>query len=120
MRRFFAAATCLAMLHLSLVGGDLACATHGVHRVASATREDTAMPDHDAMHHASGDRQSSDCPTPSLPHCCDALAACGPAIALGSGVTDMPTVSAPFGLPHAIASPLISRSRGPEPPPPKA
>jgi hypothetical protein len=108
------------MLHLSFVGGDLVCANHGSHQAASVEENVTGMLDHDAMHHGGGTSESSDCPTPSVPHCCDALAACGPALALGSVGPGSLTVIAPADLPHASASHLTSRARGPEPPPPKA
>jgi hypothetical protein len=121
VRRLFAAVTSLSMLHLSFVGGDLACAGRGGHQQSSVADAHQGMPQHDgAMHHASGGKETSDCPTPDQGHCCDILAACGLNFDVGRGIEGIPMMSSRVDLPRSKASALISRSRGPEPPPPKA
>jgi hypothetical protein len=121
VRRVFGVVASLSMLHLSFVGGDLACADRGGHQQSSVADVHHGMPKHDDdMHHASGGKESPDCPTPSQPHCCDLLAACGLIFDVGRAIEAVPLFSSRVDLPGSNAVVLISRSRGPEPPPPKA
>jgi hypothetical protein len=131
-RRLLALLTSVAMLHLSVVAGDAACATHGgaTHHGATAGMETTShlmrTADHVERSAVSSDdftatRTLPPCEIPTQAHCCDALAGCGISGALaqvGDGADAAITAAvrmrvAPDDAPASFAP-------APEPPPPKA
>lgn len=117
-RRLFAMLTMLVMLHLTFVGGDVACAEQGDHG-AMAGMSGVPAGDAPLAHHAHGDGSREPCDTPAAVHCCDAVASCGiVALAASSGAT-VSFVVAERALEPATHH-LLSRALGPEPPPPRA
>ena len=138
-RRLFSLLTSAAMLHLTLVAGDAACATHGVdgHHAPSsqgAAVAAHAMPmDGRVMSSTTGapDSTVSDapmakagmppCEVPTQQHCCEALVGCS----MDSAVTGahegfVASVSASARILVARHDPPASFASAPEPPPPKA
>ena len=121
MRRLTGLLTSLLLLHLTIVGADLACAKHDVHTASHALPSATS-PDHE--HHAvpaqAHDRDDKPCQVPTLPACCYALASCGVSLtcAASQGAADIRSLAA-----RAVASadyPPYSWASEPDPPPPKA
>lgn len=117
------------MLHLVLVGGDLACASHGTsggHAMAEMAAPGVASHHHDAgtaaavQHDRDGAHAAPDCATPSQQRCCDAMSSCSVT------TTVSPVQLAAMSTPSADATPLraptvlVSVLHAPEPPPPKA
>jgi hypothetical protein len=114
------------MLHLMLVGSDLACASHGARSgramagmSAGAHMTMGDMDGHAGAAHASA-QPATDCTTPAQTRCCDAMSSCGVSTTLGAA----PTLAL-AGLPEAttprhLGSVLVSVRTAPEPPPPKA
>jgi hypothetical protein len=139
LRRPFALLTSIAMLHLSVVGGDAACLTQGAegHHAAKASGGTIAQPAMEMDGHLMPMAGASDAPVvsvargatadvppceiPAQQHCCEALMGCSVAGAinsdrqpLASNVLSAPRISeAPHDAPASFAS-------APEPPPPKA
>jgi hypothetical protein len=115
MRFLLALLTSVSMLHLSLVGGDLPCATHasgGAH-ASGGVHEMAGMPMHP-------DAPTDDCATPIQPRCCDVMAGCSVTAALGV-LTHASTATTPdVALPRTAAMQPASILTAPEPPPPKA
>jgi hypothetical protein len=128
-RRLVALLTAVTMLHLSVVAGDAACASHG-----TGTRDEHAMSmDGDAMGAAMGVETSAvgamptshadvpPCETPVQRHCCDALVGCSVASAVAGdrhGVDS--TVVRAARISEALHDAPASFTSAPEPPPPKA
>jgi hypothetical protein len=139
LRRLFALLTSVTMLHLTVVSGDPACATHGAgeHHAGQASGAGAmpgAMPmDGHAMPMAevAGATVTSaatvatlgahPCEIPAQQHCCEALVGCsvdsaaaGEPLVLVAGLSPATRISAaPDDLPASFAP-------APEPPPPKA
>jgi hypothetical protein len=117
MKRLFGAISMLLMLHLTLVGADVVCATHGAAKMPIAG---------DHMSHHGYPAQSSQrgsqkekCNTPVSQDCCRALTSCAPTL-------DPVTLVASRFLPldtatiaYRVDSPL-ARVTAPETPPPRA
>jgi hypothetical protein len=141
LRRLFALLTSVTMLHLTVVAGDAACATHGAsgHHAAMARGGGTAdhlMPmDGQAMPTATGAGASvastapvaksgaPPCEVPTQQHCCDALVAGG--CSVDSGVISAhdalaSAVSPAARIRVAVDDAPASFAPAPEPPPPKA
>jgi hypothetical protein len=119
MRRIASLVTALLTLHLTLVGGDLACARHSA---GSAVAESHAMPM--ASHHemstsgAGVSEPGETCPTPSTPVCCRAMTSCGqPMNAARTFGGELSSNSNEHGRRPVL--PPLSRSTAPEPPPPR-
>jgi hypothetical protein len=137
-RRLVALLTSLAMLHLAVVSGDAACATHGAHdhpagRAGSARATGHAMPmnehampmgegvDARVQSAAVAASDAHPCEIPSQQRCCEAMVGCSVDSAAGAG-------------PHVLVAGLSPATRirvgrddvpasfasAPEPPPPKA
>ena len=138
-RRLFALMTSAAMLHLTVVAGDAACATHGVdvHQGASSKAAPVvahAMPmDGRVMSAATGAPASTasdapaakaatpPCEVPTQQACCEALVGCS----LDSAVTGayegfVASVSASARILVDRHDAPASFASAPEPPPPKA
>jgi hypothetical protein len=114
MRFLLALLTSVSMLHLSLVGGDLPCATHGSRgaHASSAAHEMAGMPMHpDAP---------TDCATPIQPRCCDVMTGCSVIATLGVPPHASTATTPDAALPRAAATQPASILTAPEPPPPKA
>ena len=130
MRRLFAMLTTLSMLHLSLVAGDLACATHhadgapmegmvsaeGLHGDASMNSAMTAS----ASHGHDAAQPAPKCSTPVRPDCCEATTSCSVVTTVASVERamspDMPAAATPE-LPSAVLESVLT---APDTPPPKA
>lgn len=117
-RRMLAMLTMLVMFHLTLVGGDVACAEQG-HHGAMARMTDAPANEPGPGHQSHHDSSRAPCETPASAHCCDAVASCGIVALAALAGTSVPIVVA--GIATAPATPnLLSRALGPEPPPPRA
>ena len=133
VRRLLALLTSVAMLHLWLVAGDVACALHGAGGHHAALRDAGAAAEHEmpmtahAVDTSGGAEVSTaksaapPCDTPVQPRCCEAVASCGVAGTIVSRTR--------FAEPRPSASPEVlaldddapaSYQPPPEPPPPKA
>ena len=114
MRRLVALSLAVAMLHLSVARVDAACAMHD----GAATESS-----HEGMQHADADAPAEEapCDTPaSSPDCCQALASCAPALSLAEGADVVTPLIVHATIAAAVSERPLSRSRAPEPPPPKA
>jgi hypothetical protein len=131
-RRLLALLTSAAMLHLSVVAGDAACATHGTGGHHTTAARPTSMHDHEmaTVDHAGDSVPSATaaakpgappCEVPSQQHCCDAQAGCSVDSAAASGPTALVAAIVPAGRVHAAPDDApASFASAPEPPPPKA
>jgi hypothetical protein len=140
-RRLFALFTSVTMLHLTVVSGDAACATHGAtgHHTAKTGGEEMAghaMPmDGNAMPMARALEASTisaapvaksdatPCEVPTQQHCCDALVAGGCSVdsaVTSSHQTLATAVSPATRIRVAVDDAPASFAPAPEPPPPKA
>jgi hypothetical protein len=139
LRRLFALLTSVAMLHLSILGGDAICLTHGAGRHHATKSSDGTTAEHatDVDGHVMPMAEAGEapmvsaalfakadvppCEIPAQQHCCEALVGCSVAGAvtserevLASGVLPAPRIrEAAHDAPASFAS-------APEPPPPKA
>ena len=130
VRTFVTLLTTLSMLHLSLVGGDLACASH---ETAGRAMPGMVMegPSHEAASAMAMDapagspaqasaQPAKDCAAPSQGRCCEAMTSCG--LSTTASVVErlvsesLPPVATPR-LPTAVLESVLA---APEPPPPKA
>jgi hypothetical protein len=120
-RRLLGLFTMLVTFHLTLVGADAVCAEHGTpdgmsHHSASGTNASGGGMMVPAPEHGDSHRP---CETTGSSHCCDAVTSCALTLAL--------TAQGELSLASALGSIsiaggdtiLLSRSLGPEPPPPK-
>jgi hypothetical protein len=139
-RRLFALLTSATMLHLSVVAGDAACATHGAnghHQAPNASaapvaEHSTAMHGHamPAAPHVAASVSSArpivksgapPCEVPTQQRCCEGLVGCsvdsatagGPEVATAAISPASRIRVAPVDVPASFAP-------APEPPPPKA
>lgn len=130
LRRILALLTSVTMLHLSVVAGDAACASHGTngdHGAVSAhamPMDGHAMPMAGATEHHDAVMATSDappCETPVQEHCCDAVVGCGGAGLLAAAEHPF-AVTAPRAprIREALHDAPASFASAPEPPPPKA
>ncbi len=122
MRRLTGLLSSLLLLHLTLVGADLTCATHGVHGRPDVSQSDASR---HAGHHApprsdAPNHDDASCQVPTIPACCQALASCGVSI-----VEDRSAESG--DLSYLVAGVRVdaddtpaSWTLEPDPPPPKA
>jgi hypothetical protein len=138
-RRLFALLTSAAMLHLTMVAGDDACATHGVGASAQATASDATAPRHEMPMAGEGmsaapsagrstlsegpaaNSATPPCEVPTQQHCCAALVGCS----VDSAVTHAhesfgATASSSAGIAAGRDDAPTSFASAPEPPPPKA
>src|ERR1043166_7523455 len=110
----------LGMLHLSVAGGDLTCAKHGV--AASTPSRHAHVAEHQHRHsqpvHAHAD-ESDQCDTPVTVHCCAAMMSCAPTVLPSVVATAEPTLF-DSEKPTARADAPLSYSMAPETPPPRA
>lgn len=138
VRRLIALLTSVTMLHLSMVAGDSACATHGANGHHAARTTDAAATEHtmpmdghvmpvgaasapmvSALPTAATD--TAPCEVPVQQHCCEAQVACSAANAVASVRQDLATA-----IPHVARirdtrhDAPASYASAPEPPPPKA
>ena len=127
LHRLLALLTSVTMLHLSVVTGDVACASHGM-ASDHAARATHAMPAHDhAMRavvrgaHEGAVSDAPPCETPVQLHCCEAL--------MGCDVTGVAAVARELYATRFVPGARIltslhdapaSFASPPEPPPPKA
>jgi hypothetical protein len=137
-RRFVALLLSLTMLHLSVVAGDAACATHDAgaqhaSRADHAARGEQVVLAHghvmipDVGHQAAmstardpGSRMPP-CDVPAQQHCCDALVGCSVASAVASAPqSPAPRTSRSARVGVALDDEPTSLAAAPEPPPPKA
>ena len=116
-RRLFALLTSVTMLHLRVVAGDTACATHGIdghHGASSQAVPAHAMP-------MGGKAGTPPCDLPTQQHCCEALVGCGVDSAVTVAHEGFVAGASASGriliVPHAAPASFAS---APEPPPPKA
>jgi hypothetical protein len=136
LRRLFALLTSAAMLHLTVVAGDAACATHGANamKAGDAAARGRGMPMSAHVMSATTDESGATvgegsaarsgtppCEVPTQPHCCDALVGCS----VASAVTDaheavVATASSSARILAARHDAPASFAPAPEPPPPKA
>ena len=131
VHRLFALLTSLSMLHLMLVGSDLACATHSANghgtmamSARHATRSNVENASGDAVGEYIADhgsaRPATDCATPTQTHCCEAMSSCGVTTTVTTR-EHLATRSTPASkTPQYEASTLVSVLTAPDPPPPKA
>lgn len=109
--------TALLLLHLTLVGGSIACVTNA--RGADAAVSDhSGMSMHGSIHSAT--LEDSGCPGHHTTSPCDSMTACAPVV-LGAPVVGMSIVDAPAA--HAISSRVLvppTRTTAPELPPPRS
>jgi hypothetical protein len=107
------------MLHLVLVGTDLACASHGV---ASVAGKMAGMPDHHAPVHPTGSHSEGrgDCHTPAVPDCCNAVSSWAPSNAPATVVATGVEPQAREALTPGPRDAWVSRVTAPETPPPRA
>lgn len=134
-RRLLALLTSAAMLHLSVVAGDAACATHGAggHHAAEATvASPMSMHDHEmaTVDRASGSVSSvipvarfgaPPCEIPTQPQCCEAMVGCNMDSAAVEGPQMLRAAVVPAMQLWVAADDLhASFAPAPEPPPPKA
>jgi hypothetical protein len=138
-RRLFALLTSAAMLHLTVVAGDAACATHESDAAPGASASDAAAPSHEmsmgghvmsSPAAAPGSTVSDGpaaksgtppCEIPTQQHCCDALVGCSVDGVVthahdGLGTNEPSSARILVALHDAPAS----FASAPEPPPPKA
>lgn len=129
-RRIVAFITGLLVLHLSVVGADLACAQHaqhagdhggvgpsvdGMHVMNAVTSGNASMDDRSTATGAS----DMPCKTPVSSDCCRAMTSCGVGYIAARGTATRVAAVA------AVITPASERKPGrtlgaPEPPPPKA
>ena len=117
-RRFVGVLLALFTVHLTMVAPDSACITSGHESHAAVMRGATVTsgaPDDGMSHGAS----KMPCDAPISAHCCDAFASCTVAIALETREHVLDAAALPSAVPTTSEQPLLSRARGPEPPPPK-
>jgi hypothetical protein len=128
LRHVVALLTCLAMLHLTLVSGELsACTTHGAMDMPGVSTSMAGMHGHApmtamaAMHGVALDAPaSSEQAAPMHSACCAAAAPCGLLAVVGgrSHPAAIPQADAvAHGEPGALR---LSIGSAPEPPPPRA
>ena len=100
------------MLHLSVARAD-ACAMHDSAPAGSS---------HDGMQHGDGGApaEQAPCDTPSAPEGCQALASCAPVLSVAEAYEATTALIAHAPIAAAVSERPLSRSRAPEPPPPKA
>lgn len=126
MRRFIAILSLILLSHL-LGAGDSACASHAGHMAG----EDQSLSQHDRMSMGLASAPAVDessgacidhednCPAPTKPTCCKAMASCA-AMFVGGVMADGPLTLHGAGNP---SSDLLAASSGlssPETPPPRA
>jgi hypothetical protein len=137
-RRLFALLTSVTMLHLSVVAGDPACATHRANGHHAASSNGMAMAEHampvdgHVMPMAAAteeqpsaapvsDSDTSPCEIPAQRHCCEALIGCSVATAVTSAHQALATIVLPVErIRVALHDAPASFASAPEPPPPKA
>ena len=138
LRRLLALLTSATMLHLSVVAGDSACATHGAggHHAASAvvgesTDHAAAMDGHvmptvavasvPKVNATPAATSAPPCEVPTQQHCCEAQVGCSVTGAVVSAhqVLASAVPSAPR-IREALHDAPASFAPAPEPPPPKA
>jgi hypothetical protein len=139
LRHPLALLTSIAMLHLSVVGGDAACLTHGApeHHAARSSggaladgameMDGHVMPMAEAAEapvvSAAGVARADvpPCEAPSQQHCCEALVGCGVAGAVAGEQQMLASGVLPATRIHeALHDAPASFAPAPEPPPPKA
>lgn len=130
MRSLVALLTTISMFHLTLVGADLACASHpmSTSEAMAGMGDDAGAAQHGI--HASMAAAASDvdasavdangCTTPVQPRCCDGMSSCSVTTAVTAAVR-LISHAPPCGsvIRHISAEPASVRA-APEPPPPKA
>ncbi|MEO8622253.1 MAG: hypothetical protein ABI625_14380 [bacterium] len=129
-RRVIALLMSVTLLHLSVVAGDAACATHGAAGEMSApSTHDMPMGGHAmpaagaaySLGSAAVTSPPAPCETPVATHCCDAVAGCGP-VSVAARSHSTVALAKPLGARiHASRHDApASFASSPEPPPPKA
>ena len=117
-RRFVGVLLALFTAHLTMVAPDSECTSYGHDSHAAVMRGATmssSTPDDGMGHGGSG----MPCDAPISAHCCDAFASCTVAVALDTREQVFAAAALPSVVPTTSEQPLLSRARGPEPPPPK-
>jgi hypothetical protein len=107
-----------SLIHLTMVGRDLACSTHDEGDASIATGA-AAATHHPASHDTDQREQENTRTAPGLPPCCLMFASCVVAVTRAAEVQVQPKPFAASAT-SAIAAIPKSRTFGPEPPPPKA
>jgi hypothetical protein len=122
MRVLVALLMSISMLHLSLVGGDLACATHGSSgaHASSGAHEMAGMPMHADAAEAAAPDAPADCATPIQPGCCDVMVGCSVIATLDVVPPGAMEADPTAAVPQRAAIRPASILPAPEPPPPKA
>ena len=116
MKRLFGAISMLLMLHLTLVGADVVCATHGAPKMPMAGGH---MSHHQPPARSSHGGQKEKCNTPASQDCCRALTSCAPTLDPVTLVASRFLRLDAAHIAYRVDSPL-SRVTAPETPPPKA
>ena len=120
MRRALGILSMVLMFHLTLVGGDVACAKHG----ETASLSGHAMQDPNAHHHGhpagQHSEQAGQCDTPVSPDCCSAQAPCAPTLEVAEVLAFPEPILATRIVPTSSESSALLRFTAPETPPPRA
>jgi len=119
MQRAIGLISMLLMLHLSLVGSDMVCATHGAVKAHAGGAVHSAAHDHSDSSAVDASQQD-DRETSPAPARCNGVMSCAPTIAIAAvtAVEDPSLVDAAH--PAGPTTALLSRVIAPETPPPKA
>ena len=129
--------TMVFMAHLTLVGSDLACASHSHgamgHSMAHGMPGDMAAMSPTASHDVdagashevadAGQSSASDtppCEVPATDHCCDAMAGCAVTLVVDHAAANPAITGASARVVGLRTNTPSSRLTAPEPPPPKA
>lgn len=117
-RRFVAMILAGSLLHLTSTRADAACAEHG-ENAGQSTRVhgETGEP---GDHHGYAGAASTDekCDTPTLPACCEMLAACS-TVLVNNDVVRHDATRTHAGIAAAVQTMPSSRVATPDPPPPR-
>ena len=117
------------MLHLTLVGGDVACSSHamgsagsmgGMSMAASTTAHVATHRSGASMGKELAARPATDCALPVSAPCCDAMSSCTVATTLSVIERSVAPTAAASEIPSLASTVLESVLTTPEPPPPKA
>lgn len=119
-RRILALLTMLFLLHVNVAGARIVCADHAV----AASGDEDAGNDHGShgapAPAAPGTASNLACDVPSAPHCCGPLAGCSWTPGFEPSEHRAGGVELSFGSRIGDGVTLLTRTLGPEPPPPKA
>jgi hypothetical protein len=115
------------MLHLTLVGGDVACASHelighampGMTRTSHASATARSMATFAAPNRYAAAQPAKDCTTPTQSACCDAMGNCSVRTTVSAVERPVSERLLAVGTPRLPSVVLESVLMAPDPPPPK-